>query len=346
MSDSRIKLDVSLQAQDDLLTIPQIAASADQDGFDGLWSSEVGHDPFLQLGLAATQTERIEVGTAIALSFTRSPMTLAYTCWDLAAMTKGRFILGLGTQVKAHNVRRFSVPWVAPLPRLREVIESLRHIWAGWRTGAKLNYQGEHYQFSLMTPFFTPPTHKFTIPVTIAGVNTGLCRLAGEAADGFHVHPLHSDRYLREVIRPAIEAGAASVERSINDVEISTSVFVVTGESERQKSNMFNMVRQQISFYASTPSYRSVFELHGWGDFADTLRGMAARKQWADMPQQVTDEMVEAFALLGEPEEIGQAALERYAGLADRITFYTPYVPGSFDRLWGPALEAFAAQAS
>lgn len=340
----RIKFDAALMGTDDLLAIPEIARAAETLGFDGLWSSEVSHDPFIPLALAATTTARADLGTAIALSFTRSPMVLAYTSWDLAAMSQGRFILGLGTQVKAHNERRFSVPWDAPLPRLREIVLALRAIWHSWRTGERLNFRGEFYQFTLMTPFFTPPRHSYAIPIYIAGVNTGLCRLAGELCEGFHVHPLNSVRYLTEIVRPAIAEGAAQAGRSIDDVSLSASVFVVTGRDANETALMREFARQQIAFYASTPSYRVVFETHGWQSVAEELSALAARKRWGDMPALITDEMVETFAVVAPPDQVGQAALDRYTGLVDRITFYQPYIPGQFDTLWQSAITAFAQQ--
>ena len=339
---NRILLDASLRPSR-LLDIPAYTEAAQQAGFDGLWSSEVDHDPFLQLALAATAASKLDLGTAIALSFTRSPMELAYTAWDLAAMTEGRFILGLGTQVKAHNERRFSVPWDAPLPRLREVIESLRAIWHSWRTGERLNFRGQHYTFTLMTPFFTPSRHDFDIPIYIAGVNTGLCSLAGESCDGFHIHPLNSAEYIREVVRPAIQRGADSAGRSSDEITLSASVFVVTGKDEGHTGTLRAFVRQQISFYASTPSYRVIFRTHGWEDVAEELSSLAARKKWSDMPGLISDEMIETFAIVAPPEEVGRKALDRYAGLVDRITFYLPFEPGTFDELWTPTLRAFAA---
>jgi probable F420-dependent oxidoreductase len=340
----RLRLDASLTADAGLLKIPALAQAAEAAGFDGLWSSEVNHDPFMQLSLAATQTSRVNLGTSIALSFTRSPMTLAYTCWDLAAMTQGRFILGLGTQVKAHNERRFGIAWDAPLPRLREVIESMRAVWLAWRSGERLNFRGEYYQLTLMTPFFTPPPHEFEIPVMIAGVNQGLCRLAGELCDGFHVHPLHSVKYLDEVVRPAIGEGAAHAGRPVDAVPLVASVFVITGETPDETDRMREEVRQQISFYASTPSYRIIFETHGWADTAEKLSHLAARKQWAEMPALISDEMLDAFAISAQPEEVGRAALERYRGRVSRIAFYVPYMPGKSDRLWHSAIDTFAKQ--
>lgn len=341
---TRIKLDAALHPSPDLSNVGALAQAAEQTGFEGLWSTETQHDPFIQLALASQPTTRLELGTAIALSFTRSPMALAYTAWDLAAMSNGRFILGLGTQVKAHNERRFSVAWGAPVERLREVIEGMRAIWHSWRTGDKLNYRGEHYKFTLMTPFFTPPPHRHAIPIYIAGVNTGLCRLAGELCEGFHVHPLNSVKYLQQVVRPAIAEGAQIAGRTLSDVSLSASVFVVTGTTATQTDNLRAFVRQQISFYASTPSYRVILEQHGWETIGEQLSGMAARKQWADMPGLITDDMIDAFAIVAPPDKVGEAALARYMGLVDRITFYVPYQPGQFDELWEPVLAAFSTQ--
>lgn len=341
-----IKLDAVLQPDPNLRNIPAIAESAEKAGFAGLWDTETQHDPFLQLALAAPPTRTLELGTAIALSFTRSPMSMAYTAWDLAALSEGRFILGLGTQVKAHNERRFSVTWDQPLPRLREIIEGMRAIWHSWRTGEKLNFRGDFYKFTLMTPFFTPPPHQHRIPIYIAGVNTGLCKLAGELCEGFHIHPLNSVQYLKNIVRPAISEGAAIAGRSLEDVTLAASVFAITGENEAQTENLRAFVRSQISFYASTPSYRVIFEQHGWGEIADELGSMAARKQWAEMPRLVTDEMIDAFAIVAPPDKVGEAAIARYAGLVDRIMFYIPYLPGQFDALWQPTIASFAAQSS
>jgi probable F420-dependent oxidoreductase len=339
-----LSLDASLIGEDNLLAIPALAGAAEAAGFDGIWSSEITHDPFIQLALAATSTQRINLGSAVALSFTRSPMTLAYTCWDLAAMTQGRFILGLGTQVKPHNERRFSVPWSAPLPRLREVIDGLRAIWNSWRSGERLNFRGSHYKFTLMTPFFTPPRHEFAIPITIAGVNRGLCQLAGELCDGFQIHPLHSARYLDSVVRPAIAAGAERSHRSIDDLVLIASVFVVTGDDPQQTDRTRAMVRQQISFYASTPSYRIVFETHGWGDVADQLSHHASRRRWAEMSQLISDEMLDTFAIVAPPDEVGRVALKRYKGRVNRIMFYHPFLPGRDESLWRSTIKAFADQ--
>jgi probable F420-dependent oxidoreductase len=340
----RLRFDTNLMAVDQLQTIPDLARVAEEWGFDGIWSAETSHDPFLGLALAATSTRRVNLGTSIALSFTRSPMTLAYTCWDLAALSEGRFLLGLGTQVKAHNERRFSVPWTAPVARLREVLQGLQAIWHSWRTGEKLNFRGEYYQFTLMTPFFTPPRHAHRIPITIAGVNTGLASLAGELCDGFHVHPLHSVKYIDEVVRPAIAAGAARTGRSIDQIELIASVFIVSGITQQQVDFSREFARQQISFYASTPSYKVIFDTHSWGETAEQLSRLAARKQWGDMPSLISDEMLDTFSITAPPDQVAERVLARYGDRLGRVAYYIPFQPGQMDELWKASIHTYSGQ--
>ena len=317
--------------------VPLIAAGAERIGFDAIWSSETQHDPFLPLALVAEHTQRMYFGTAVAIGFARSPATLAYTAWDLAAASEGRFILGLGTQVKAHIERRFSMPWPeSPVGKLRELIAAVRAFWEAWQSGERLNFRGEYYKLTLMSPFFNPgPIEHPHIPIYIAGVNTGLCRLAGEAADGFHSHPYHSARYLREVVRPAIAEGAGRAGRSLAEVSLSTTAFAVTSPGEAE------FVRSQIAFYASTPSYRPVMELHGWGDTADQLQGLARRGEWAGMGELITEEMLETFAVICKPKELGTALRERYQGLVDRLALYLPFLPGQRDKAWSELVHNF-----
>jgi probable F420-dependent oxidoreductase len=229
-------------------------------GFNTLWSAETVHDPFLPGPLVAEHTQKLKFGTAIAVSFGRSPATMAYTAWDLAQTSRGRFILGLGTQVRAHIERRFGLPWPdSPLDKLREQVAAIRAFWKTWQTGERLNYRAEYYQLTLMSPFFNPGPIDFPeIPIYIAGVNSGMARLAGEVADGFLVHPFHSPRYLQEVILPAIEHGTSKTGRTRDAVSVSVTAFIITSSEERESA------RQQIAFYASTPSYRAVMALHGW----------------------------------------------------------------------------------
>jgi probable F420-dependent oxidoreductase len=310
--------------------IPDLTQAAESLGFHALWTSETQHDPFLPLALVAEHSQRLHFGTAIAVGFARSPATLAYTAWDLAQASGGRFILGLGTQVRAHVERRFGMPWPAsPVGKLRELIGAIQAIWSAWQTGERLNFRGDYYKLTLMTPFFDPGRIEHPqIPIYIAGVNTGLCRLAGEVADGLIAHPYHSERYLREVVRPAIAEGAKRVGRSTEAVRLSVTAFTVTGPEEA------DFVRQQIAFYASTPSYRPVMALHGWGEVADRLGELARRQAWAEMPGQVSDEMLDTFAVVESTDGLAEALKARYGDLADRLMLYLPYSAGQNDAFW------------
>jgi probable F420-dependent oxidoreductase len=318
-----------------LTHIAAIARAADALGFDGLWATETMHDPFLPGALMAEHTHRLQFGTAVAIAFARSPGTLAYTAWDLAQASGGRFILGLGTQVKAHIERRFGMPWPESVTgKLREQIGAIRAFWHTFQTGASLNYHGEYYKLSLMSPFFNPGRSEHpVIPIYIAGVNTGLARLAGEVADGFIVHPFHTPRYLREALLPAITSGAAKTGRHRQDINISATAFAIT----RPDDALF--VRSQIAFYASTPSYRPVMALHGWEETAQKLSSLAARGQWGEMPNLVNEEMLATFAVVSDEASLPASLLQRYQGLADRLGLYLPFVPGDRESLWKALLE-------
>ncbi len=296
-------------------------------GFDGFFTAETGHEPFLPLVAAAQAAPQLELGTAIAVAFARSPMVTAYTAWDLADLSQGKFVLGLGTQVKAHITRRFSAEWGSPGPRLREYILVLRAIWSTWQHGEPLRFEGDFYSVSLMTPFFNPgPIAHPDIPVAIAGVGPYLSRLAGELCQGFHVHPFHTVSYLDGVTLPAIAKGAASAGRSPQEVDLIGSVFVVTGRDDGEMAMAADVVRQQIAFYASTPSYRPVLEHHGW-DFGDELTAMSKRGRWAEMGGVVPDEAVEEVAVVAPPEELAAAVRARYGDRMRRLSFYG-LVPG------------------
>jgi len=344
-----MKLDAALPPVG-LKDVPIIAKAAEEIGFDALWTQETQHDPFLPCTLIAEHTTHLNFGTAIAVSFARSPANLAYTAWDLAAQSNGRFILGLGTQVKAHIERRFGMPWPeSPVNKLREQIEVMRAFWDCWQNGTKLNYRGEYYKITLMSPFFQPPPLPFalsgataetkrglgTIPIYIAGVNTGLAKLADEICEGFHVHPFHSPRYLREVMLPAIEEGIKKTNRKREDVTVSVTAFIATTPEE------MNFARAQISFYASTPSYRPVMDLHGWSDVAETLSKHAAKGEWAEMPMLITDEMLDEFCLVIGESGLADGLKGRYEGIADRLTLYTPFVPGERDDWWKELTRQF-----
>jgi probable F420-dependent oxidoreductase len=276
----------------------------------------------------------------VAIAFPRSPMVTAQIAWDLAAQSEGRFILGLGTQIKAHITRRFSVDWSAPVPRLREYIQSMRAIWDTFQTGAPLRYRGEHYRFGLMTPFFSPgPIATPDVPVYIAGVNEGLCRLAGEMCQGFHVHPFHTVRYLEQLILPNIRAGAEKSGRSAGDVSLSCAVFVVTGRDRADMQANSQSVRSQLAFYASTPSYSTVMEMHGWRDLHERLNTLSHEGKWAEMGALVSDEMLNAFAVVAPYDELAGAVKARYEGLLHRVGYYFPFDPSDEGRriLWEDA---------
>ncbi|MCC7163115.1 MAG: TIGR03617 family F420-dependent LLM class oxidoreductase [Anaerolineae bacterium] len=319
-----------------LREMPALARAVEKIGFDALWTSETQHDPFLPLALAAEHTEKIELGTAIAVAFPRSPTVIAHMAWDLQAASDGRFILGLGTQVKPHIERRFAAVWESPAAKLREMILAIRALWGAWQGDGRINFRGEFYKLTLMTPFFNPgPIEHPHIPIYIAGVNEKLCQVAGELCEGFHVHPFHTARYLRDQILPNIEIGLARANRSRRDIQLSSSIFVATDEGEKE------MVRAQISFYASTPSYRPVMETHGWGEAGEKLSSLAAHKEWGEMAEQITDEMLDHFCVIAPPDELAHAVKTRYDGLLDRITLYTPFEPGQDAGKWMALVKAF-----
>jgi probable F420-dependent oxidoreductase len=337
-----MKLDASLGTEGKYLrNIADTARAAESLGFAGLWTSETKHDSFLPLAIAADVTENIELGTSVAIAFSRSPMEVAQTAWDLQDLSGGRLILGLGTQVKAHVKHRFSMPWDRPVARLGEYILALRAIWQSFQTEGPLNFHGEFYEHTLMTPFFNPgPMEYPEIPVHIAGVNTRLATLAGELCDGFHVHPFHSPEYIRRTVEPAIAEGTKKVGRDPGEVELVTSVFVVTGENAAEVEEQREKTRAQISFYASTPTYRTVLEAHGWEVVGEKLGRLARDRKWDEMPKHITDEMLCAFAVEAAPKEIGPALRERYEGLIGRVALYVPFVPGERDDFWRATIES------
>jgi probable F420-dependent oxidoreductase len=313
-----------------LKEVPQAVRAAEQLGFDAIWTSETSHNPFLPHALAAIETKRIRLGTSVAIGFARSPGALAYEVWDLAQASDGRFILGMGTQVRAHIERRFGMPWPeSPVGKLGEMIQAMRAVWEIWQSGGKMGHRGQHFKLTLMTPFFNPgPIEHPQIPIYIAGVNRALCRLAGEVANGFMVHPYHSPQYLKSVIRPSIAEGARRAERDPGDIVVVVPAFTVTSDAQA------DFVRSQISFYASTPSYRPVMESHGWGEFADELQAMARGGKWSEMAELIDDEMLAAFAVVCAPEDLATSLKDRYSGLADRLSIYTPFIPGEQDEFW------------
>jgi probable F420-dependent oxidoreductase len=320
-----MKLDVGMLTHD-LKTIPAAARKVEAMGYDCLWSSETQHDPYLPLAVAATVTSRIKLGTNIATAFSRSPMITAHIAWDLQKASGGRFTLGLGTQVKAHNERRFSVKFESPGPKLAEAIQALRAIWDCWQNGSKLAFHGRFYTFDVMTPFFNPgPIDHPRIPIFIAAVNPFMCTVAGEFCDGMHVHPFNSPKYLREVVHPAVEEGLRRSGRSRQDFTYATAAFVVVGDTEQERQQQARMVKQQIAFYASTRTYQPVLDCHGWGDLTAKLHRKSVEGDWQGMADLVTDEMLDTYAVTATYDRLHARLLERYDGLLDRVALYQPY---------------------
>lgn len=314
-----MKIDVTT-FPDDLKKAASLGTMTEANGYDGLWTAEVAHNPFLPLTLAASVTERITLGTQIAVAFARSPMTIANLAWDLQAQSDGRFVLGLGTQVKAHITKRFSMPWSAPADRMREYIESLRAIWHSWQTSTPLRYQGDHYQFSLMTPFFDPgPIDRPDIPIYIAAVNAKNSELAGAMCQGLHAHGFHTIRYLKEVVLANVENGLAAAGKTRDQFELVVPLFTVTGRDEAEIQKNTIETKSRIAFYASTPSYKAVMELHGWHDVREKLSGMARSGEWETMWQEISDEMMHEIAVVAPPDQLREKIIARYEGIADRI---------------------------
>lgn len=316
-----MRLDASLGFDTPLAHVPRVAREAEAAGVAALWTAETSHDPFLPLALAAEHTERLELGTAIAVAFARSPTAVAATAWDLARLSGGRFVLGLGTQVRAHVERRFGMPWSGhPVSQLRDYVAVLRAAWSAWQSGERPSFRGEHYRLTLMSPFFDPgPIDHPAIPIYLAGVGAAMTALAGEVADGLIVHPLHSRAYLGDVVLPALAAGAARGGRDPSAVTVAGSVIIATDDEEAAAA------RRTISFYASTPTYRPVLEHHGWGSAADALAGLARRGRWEEMAGLVSDQMLEAFAVVTRASEAREALDRRADGLMERVAPYQPF---------------------
>ena len=320
--------------------VVETAEWAEQVGYDGLWSAETSHDPFFPLVLAAEHTDRIMLGTGIAVAFARNPMNLAVMANDLQTLSQGRFMLGLGSQIKPHIEKRFSMPWSHPAPRMRELILAVRAIWAAWADGSRLAFRGEFYRHTLMTPMFDPGPNPYGNPrIFLAAVGEKMTEVAGEVADGVLAHGFTTERYLREVTVPALERGLAASGRSRSDVEISYPGMVVTGADEAGVAAATEAVKSQLSFYASTPAYRPVLELHGWGDLQGELNTLSKRGAWTEMAGLIDDEILDTFAVVAEIDDIAGIVKERFEGVVDRFNFYAPYPmePGR----WAEVLAGF-----
>jgi probable F420-dependent oxidoreductase len=310
------------------------AAVAEAGGYDGLFSGEVTGDPFLPLVLAADATEHIDIGTSIAVALARSPMALAYTAWDLQRFSGGRMVLGLGSQVKAHVTRRYSMPWGQPVEQMRDFVLAMRAVWDSWSTGAPLDIHSEHYTHTLMPPTFVPTRHDHGAPtVLLAGVGEAMTTMAGEVADGFLCHAFTTDRWLAERTIPALQAGRARGGKTLDGFTVKATIYLATG-SDEQIAGAIEEIRGHLAFYASTPQYKPLLDLHGWGDLGAELTTLSKTGRWAEMPALISPDMVDAFALVGAPADIPALVRGRCAGVIDRVSFLgSPTTPELLDSL-------------
>ena len=313
----------------DLRKVAASAKEVEAAGYSGAWTAETAHDPFLPLLLAAEHTDTLELGTSIAVAFAHNPMLLANIGWDLQSYSQGRFVLGLGSQIKPHITKRFSMEWSHPAPRMREMIMAIRAIWDTWENGTPLAFRGDFYTHTLMTPFFTPDRADlagFGVPkVFLAGVGEMMTEVAGEVCDGFICHGFTTEKYLREVTLPALARGRAKAGKTMEGFEIVGPSFVVTGNTDADLDAAATGTRQQIAFYGSTPAYKPVLELHGWGGLQEELNALSKQGNWVEMGKLIDDEILNTFAVVGEPEKIAPELGRRYGDVIQRISFYAPY---------------------
>ena len=312
-------------------------------GFDVLWCNETTADPFLVLAQMALGTERAAIAPNVAIAFARSPFSMALAAWDIQRASRGRLRLGLGTQVRAHVERRFSAEFEHPAVRVADYIYCLRAIWRTFQTGARPDYQGRFFRFTLINDFFNPgPIEHPDIPIDLAGVNERMCRAAGEAADGFQVHPMHSPGYLREVIRPALDAGARTRGMRVDDLEVQAPCFAISGETEAERAKAEQRVRTQVAFYASTPSYRAFLDYHGFADIAKPLSQLMRNGEIAAMPALIPDALLEEIAIFGARAALPRLLRERYAGgLLQCTALYLPPAEGDSDAAWREFVRQF-----
>lgn len=312
---------VDSQLSQDWHKIPAQARALEAEGYDGAGTAEMNHDPFFPLLLAAEHSDKMRIYTSIAVAFARSPMVLANIGHDLNAYSRGRFTMGLGSQIRPHITKRFSMPWGAPAEQMKELVMAMRAIWANWYHGEPLNFTGKYYNHTLMTPAFTPKNKEYGAPrVILAAVGPVMTRVAGEVADGLIIHPFSNEKYIREVTLPAVDEGLRRSGRSRKDFEISYSPFIVSGKDEKTFEANKLATKNRIAFYGSTPAYKEVLGVQGWGDMQPVLNAMSKQGKWAEMGEMITDEMINAFGVMGEPETLVAEIKRRYGDIADRTS--------------------------
>ena len=302
-------------------SIPDHVKKMEAQGFDRVGTAEMNHDPFMPLLLAAEHSETIEVGTGIAVAFARSPMILANIGHDLNSYSKGRFVMGLGSQIRPHITKRFSMPWGAPAPQMKELVQAMRAIWSNWYEGEPLRFEGKYYNHTLMTPAFTPEDKEYGAPkVTLAAVGPIMTEVAGEVADGLIIHPFSNEKYIREVTLPAIDRGLAKSGRSREDFEIAYTPFIVSGKDEETFEKSKLEAKNRIAFYGSTPAYKNVLAVHGWGDMQFELNKLSKEGKWAEMGEMISDDILNVMGVMGEPSGIVAEIQSRYGDFTDRTS--------------------------
>ena len=301
--------------------IPDHVKKLEAQGYDGVGTAEMNHDPFMPLLLAAEHTEKMEIHTGIAVAFARSPMILANLGHDLNAYSKGRFTMGLGSQIRPHITKRFSMQWGAPAAQMKELILAMRAIWTNWYSGKPLRFEGKYYNHTLMTPAFTPENQEHGAPkVTLAAVGPVMTEVAGEVADGLIIHPFSNEKYIREVTLPAVERGLEKSGRSREDFEISYSPFIISGKDEATFEKEKAAAKNRIAFYGSTPAYKNVLGVHGWGEMQIELNGMSKQGKWQEMGELVSDEMLNTFGIMDEPGKVVAEIKSRFGDIVDRTS--------------------------
>lgn len=320
-----MKIDAALTG--DVDATHEEAAALEATGHDGIWTGESKNDPFLRLLQVAEATEHVTLGTSIAIAFGRTPLTLAHSGYDLARYSRGRFVLGLGSQVRPHVERRFSMPWSRPAARMREYVLALRAIWARWHDGQRLDFDGEFYTHTLMTPFFSPERHEYGPPeVWLAGVGEKMTAVAGEVCEGFFVHPFTTPDYLERVTVPALLRGRAAAGcDDLADFAVATRAFVAIGRDDDELADAVRGTKRQIAFYASTPAYRSVLEHHGYGELQPELTRMTKEGRWEEMADAIDDDLLHLMAVVGDPATVGPGVAAKWGTWCDRVALYVNY---------------------
>jgi len=322
------KLDPGLREPEtplDIRSFATLAKTAEDVGISTVLVEETKDDPFQLLALGATSTSTIQLGTSVAIATPRSPTVTALSAWSLQKLSEGRFLLGLGTQVRAHVERRYGIAWSAPAPWMRDYVNATRAVWDCWQNRTPLEFRSDHYNLNVMVPLFDPgPIEYPDIPIHLAAIGPNMCAVAGEVADGVRLHPVCTAKYIDEQVVPNLARGASRADRNVDDVEICMKPLIGTAPTEEQLEPIINTVRARVSFYLSTPSYRRTFQLHGWGDIAIQASELSRAQRWDELPALVNDEMLHTVATIGTHDEIADKLNVRYSGRVDRIEFSTP----------------------